>query len=82
MLPFGVTDPFGAEIANLHHRQAAFAGKAIDEEGFANADAARQENAAIIDRRRIYAFLGRLLGRERDAHNVCLFLAVGRNAAR
>ena len=47
LLALGVADPFGAELAHLHHRQAAFAGEAIDEKGFADADAARHEDAAF-----------------------------------
>src|SRR5437867_8058824 len=31
LLAFGISDPLGAEIANLHHRQAALTGKAIDQ---------------------------------------------------
>ena len=47
LLPFGVADPFGTEFAHLHHRQAALAGEAIDEKRFADADAARDEDAAF-----------------------------------
>ena len=47
LLALGVADPFGAEIADLHDRQAALAGEAIDEEGLAHADAARHEDAAL-----------------------------------
>ena len=47
LLPLGVADPFAAELAELHHGQAALAGKAIDEKRFPDADAARHEDAAL-----------------------------------
>ena len=47
LLALGVADPLGAELAHFHHRQPAFAGEAIDQEGFAHADPARDEHAAF-----------------------------------
>src|SRR6185369_7774784 len=49
LLAFGVAHPFGTELAHFHYRQAAFAGETIDEEGFADADAAGDEHAAFDD---------------------------------
>ena len=49
LLPFRVADPFRAKLADLHHRQSAFAGEAIDEKRFADADATRHEDAALDD---------------------------------
>src|SRR5881409_589431 len=45
LLPLSVTNPFRAELANLHHGQTALAGEAIDEKRFANPDPARDEDA-------------------------------------
>src|SRR5206468_11935942 len=48
-ISFRVADPFGAELAHFHNGQAAFAGKAINEKRFADADPPRDEHAALDD---------------------------------
>src|SRR4051812_8241937 len=47
LLALGIAHPFRAKLADLHHRQPALAGKAIDEERFAHTDAAGNEDAAL-----------------------------------
>src|SRR5437763_1537407 len=47
LLPLGVANPVAAKFTELHHRQSALAGKAIDEERLPDADAPRHENATF-----------------------------------
>ncbi len=49
LLAFGFADPFRAELTDLEDGQAALTREAIDEKGFADADAAGDEDAALKD---------------------------------
>src|SRR5215208_4900748 len=49
LLPFGIADPFGAELAHFHYGEAAFTGKAVDKKGFADANTSRDKDPAFDD---------------------------------
>ena len=74
LLKFRIAHPFGAEFADLHHRQAALAREAIHQERFAHTDPPGDQDAAlqnvglvVFNEPRQFAELGFGRGVRRDA---------------